>query len=152
MTGALDAYDETESCACDDCKSMCNRPGWPTPDEARQIIEAGYAEFLMLDFWVVTGGSDIEALCPAGDGYESQSAPSGLRVTLVGCVMQDDDGFCELHGTGYKPAECRMTSAHNASAQKNGLHKAVAEMWDTAEGRKVVRLWQDTLFQAHTEV
>lgn len=34
---------ELESCTCEECQAMCRQPCWPTPDEARALIKAGYS-------------------------------------------------------------------------------------------------------------
>lgn len=41
-------------CSCDSCKAMCERPCWPSPEDAERLIDAGYGDKLMLDFWGVT--------------------------------------------------------------------------------------------------
>ena len=68
-----------------DCKGCskgigyCKRPCWPLPLEASLLIEAGYGDRLMLDFWgrAPEQGGNILILCPANPGYESKFAEGG---------------------------------------------------------------------------
>jgi len=127
--------EEPSSCDCKICRSYCNRPCWPTPAEAEQLMDAGFAHKLMLDYWA----SDelfprTEILSPAIEGYEGEAAPwwpSGK------CTFHTE-GLCELHGA-YKPLEGRL--AHHAETPR-ALHYEMVRTWATPEGRLVVDRWK----------
>lgn len=129
-------YKETQ-CSCPECKDMCKTRCWPSPGEARMMIEAGLACRMMKDY-----NHGAKAVCPASIGYGGRSAP--LWVRGLGCVFFTNDEQCELHGTGYKPFEARMADCQLSEddlGQVN-LHHDVAIMWDSEEGRAVVEQWK----------
>lgn len=127
-------YEETPPCTCGVCKAMCYRPCWPTPKEARALIEMGYAKRLMLDYWVAE--PNIYIVGPAVRGYEGERAPFW---PTGGCTFQDESGMCEIHNSGAKPFEARMSSHERDNPDP---HKYVAGLWDSDEGRKVMELWR----------
>ena len=52
-------------------------------------------------------------------------------------------GKCELHATGFKPAEGRYAIHKEGRPEPwPNLHLAVAKSWDTKYGRAVVRIWK----------
>jgi Fe-S-cluster containining protein len=110
------------TCACGQCQEMCkNRPCWPTPDEAKKLIEAGYGSRLMDDYWV--GEPDIHLLCPAIKGFEGKGAPWSPYGK---CTFLTDEGLCEIHHM--KPVEGRK--AMHQGKYNNGIHQAVAVLWE----------------------
>lgn len=134
----IDSFVDSE-CDCDTCKDMCGRPCWPTPSEALTLIDAGYSDKMMLDYWV--DDENIYVVCPANPGYGGEDAPSGGIMGMggaltSGCIMQVD-GMCEVHKI--KPAEGRKASHGLDHGQ---LHEAVAATWDTEEGEDVVKRWK----------
>lgn len=147
MSPSLPVIEESEPCDCPACRSMCRRPCWPIPSEVRALIDAGYGNRLMLDYWVGDFSGEYlrdntYIICPANPGHEGSTAPDyGFSLFLsplhTGCVFQKS-GLCELHERKLKPAEGR--AAHHAVYQPE-LHKDVARHWDTDEGRAVVALW-----------
>lgn len=131
----LESFKEPETCSCDICKSMCERPCWPTPEEAFALIEAGLGPRLMQDEWVPAP----QLLCPALIGHEGGYAPF---IPYGKCTFQTADGLCELHNLGLKPFEGRM--AHHDHTVNKGLHPSVAETWANEEGRAVLDLWHES--------
>jgi Fe-S-cluster containining protein len=134
--------DNVAACSCNECKAMCKRPCWPTPSEALRIMDAGYAERLMLDYWVASP-NDIYIISPAEKGREMANASF---VPIGGCAMQDPTtGLCAIHSI--KPIEGRV--AHHSTAERqNGkvnIHKEVAMLWDSEEGRKVITDWKNRI-------
>lgn len=136
------------ACTCDICRDMCKRPCWPTPGEARGLIELGYASRMMRDYWLMPGTWDeddeyqdnnIYIICPAERGYEGRGAP--FWPGLKGCVLQTEDGLCLIHESGYKPYEARV-AGHDAINGDRSLHESTAMMWDSDEGREVVAMWE----------
>src|SRR4029079_10581116 len=105
------------ACQCDRCRSACERiPGLFTPDEAEHAIEAGHADRMMAVAYHDERDGDYLALAP-------RSVPHGKpELTHIGphlrldtaaakgrCTYFTKDRKCELHGTGFKPGECRTT-------------------------------------------
>jgi len=128
-------------CSCDECKSMCRRPCWGTPNEIRKIIDAGFGDRLMVDYWCNTMFDDIEILCGALKGYEGKAAPF-IPVSDSGCSFFKN-GLCELHDEKLKPCEGRLSVCTSNGDDIDGLHKEVAMMWDSEEGRELVKGWRD---------
>lgn len=136
-------------CSCDRCKAMCKRPCWPTPKEAKKLIDRGYAKRLMMDYWA--SEPNIYIICPALKGYEGMETPwwpSGER----GCTFQDSKGLCEIHGKHLKPIEGRIAH-HNEIGRGHGfnLHQTVAKLWDSKEGRDIVWLWKQKVWRNKNE-
>ncbi len=136
--------DATEDCTCITCVSNCKcTPGWPMPDEARKLIDAGYADRLMLDWW--QDYPDVYLLCPAAEGCEGDRAPEGPDgfMTIFSpwtkgrCALLRD-GRCEVHDVA-KPYECRI-SDHDMT---NDIHAAreheIVAAW--RESKALVREW-----------
>lgn len=152
------------SCACDKCQSMCRRPCWPMPEDAEKLLDAGYGDRLMLD-WYFLQDRRIALLAPAIPGHEGKLAPCSedpaeiaktdpLRAMLVtmqmlaempklngGCTFHGKDGLCELHDKGLKPTEGKRTR-HDIKNEE--IHEAVATTWDNAYGREIVDKWKKT--------
>ena len=124
-----------KSCTCEECKEMCQRPCWPTPEEAKKLIEAGYGDRLMSDYWA-RAESDIHILGPALKGYEGQSTPFWPKGQ---CTFQDENGLCQLHDKGLKPYEGRKALCNGRTPK--GLHEEVAMMWDNEEAQALVDKW-----------
>jgi hypothetical protein len=117
---------------------MCRRPCWPSPEEALKLIEAGYGDRLMLDWWV-GDGENIYILAPAIKGLEGKDAPSWPDGM---CTFQrDEDSLCELHNKNLKPIEGRLARCKGG---RNGraLHYAVAQLWDNDEARELIGNWK----------
>ena len=156
---------------CSSGIKFCQRPCWPIPSEAKALIEAGHGNRLMLDFWARRDdeGGDIMIVAPANPNREGQYAPGFLiedaedeeEITSIekmekllktlfsstdevngirsGCVFQSPEGLCELHNLGLKPAEGKKSCC---KIDLDGLHWAVAETWESEEGRAIVELWK----------
>lgn len=142
----LDPSNLPDSCACHVCTSYCIRtPGLPTPDEAANMLDAGLAPRLMLD-WYVTDTDNVLILSPAAQAYGGELAPPSplFHGGLGRCVfLTKDDQRCELHNSGYKPWECRNAHHANTSRDGRGVREAIAALWDTDHGRGVVERWRE---------
>lgn len=126
-------------CSCARCQKMCSesRPCWGTPKEIKQIIENGFANRLMCDYYDGNlDGKEIpftEIITPALVGSEGCSAP----FWPVGqCTFYTDNGLCEIHDL--KPVEGCVV---NHEKKYDGLHTSLVYQWMTKEGKKVVKLW-----------
>lgn len=138
------AETKESSCNCERCKQMCTLPCWPTPDEAAALIELGYADKLMCDWWN-DDPDDIEVLCPANPGHEGRMAAQWDRHR--GCVMQTNDNGCALHfartleGVRVKPWEGRIATCGKQPFQ-GSPRAALSVLWNTEWGRFVVEYWR----------
>jgi len=59
---------------CRDCekgKRFCSesRPCWGTPEDVSRLLDAGYADRLMLDWYAKDGGVDYYVVSPAAQGF-----------------------------------------------------------------------------------
>lgn len=127
----------TNECDCAFCVSACHsRVGWPLPSEAARLMDdpdVG-AKKLMLDWW--SGSPDILVVAPALTGFEADIAPRDPRGR---CTFLTNDDRCSIHTSGAKPVECRRNQ-HAGGEQS--IHAAVADAWDSDEGRAVVDRWR----------
>lgn len=131
---------EWTACDCDECVEMCERrPCWGTPEEIDQLIQLGYGNRFMCDYWVDTLDCDINIIAPAIVGYEGKAAPFWPQGR---CTFLTDDNKCELHDTGFKPKEGRLAICGEAGTPDN-LHEEVAMQWDTDEARDLVTRWEN---------
>ncbi len=135
-------------CSCEICKSMCRRPCWGTPQEIRKLINSGYGDRLYIDYWA-RNERDIEILCGALKGHEGQRAPF-IPSSKQGCTFWKE-GLCQLHDAKLKPAEGRHAHHSTCMNEDSSIHEAIADMWDTKEGRKIVKHWKENYFKKPTE-
>src|SRR5512143_828032 len=103
---------QPQACACPECIAMCQRrPCWPTPDDVQRLIETGYADQLMVDWWFDRDqNKTLYLLTPAIAGHESGEAsayPAGP------CTFHDEAGLCRLHDLGLKPTEGQLALCGN---------------------------------------
>jgi|WetSurSiteA1Bulk_404760.scaffolds.fasta_scaffold69865_1 hypothetical protein len=129
------------ACDCEVCRSMCKTcPCWPTPEEARALIDAGYGKYLMYDWWV--GGlyndewKDIGILCPAEVGHERSMSSGWIKSR---CTFFSDARGCKLHELGLKPIEGRLALCEDRTPEH--LHRDVAQSWNNAEAQALVAKW-----------
>ena len=118
---------------------MCERrPCWPTPDDAQRLIDAGYADHMMLDWWFDTAvEKTIYLLTPAIAGRESGQAPA---IPSGRCTFLDEHGLCRLHAAGLKPAEGKLALCKGRTPAD--LHERIAATWDAIEGRDLIDRWE----------
>lgn len=154
------------SCSCGFCKKMClGRPCWPTFTEAKALVNAGFGNRLMNDYW--DGYTDpkappkpdynapgywdwsekwertIHCLCPASKGEE------GVRASFfpMGCCLQNAEGLCELHDLGLKPMEAQLANCKASKEERQELGRqrefVILPTWDTPEARKFIDDWRE---------
>ncbi len=129
----------SKGCTCSTCIEMCNRPCWPTPPEAKALIESEFKDRLMLDYWVryINHNYDpIYIIGPACVGYENDYAPNWPDDEP--CTFLENER-CQLHEPELKPYEGRIALC---SLKQPDLHEQVAMMWDCDKGREVVEMWK----------
>lgn len=140
-------YSEYE-CNCNVCVSFCyHRPCWGTVEEMKKIIDAGYGNKLMQDYWSSEGEKeDILIIVPAVKGFEQTCAPF---FPTGKCAFLNNDNLCILHDKKLKPIEGRIT--YHVKQLKDNFHEELIKEWDTEEGRKLVDDWKKEYFMAEKE-
>lgn len=121
---------------------MCQRPCWGMPEDIQKLIDAGYSNRLMLDYWVgdhYEHGGNIEILCPALKGFENGHAPWMPRDER-GCTFWNHLELCDLHDKDLKPFEGKMAMHDKESSQ---YHQQVAMAWNNPEAQQIVQKWKD---------
>lgn len=146
-----------KSCTCAACIQACvEMPGWMTPEEAECAIQAGYGSALMLD-WLepcdeIGNVDEILVLCPACAQCDGRRAPVmppfPLNLSWVKgrCVLLTRDGRCEIHNSGFKPAQCRLSRRCHPSAKCTSNY-TIARLWDTEDGRRIVAGWRERFYE-----
>lgn len=121
-----------------------------TPREARKAIRAGYAQRLMRD-WLEPddqyGNTEpIFVLAPASIGHEGRDAPEVGGSTIFGwsrgrCTLLSREGLCEIHDSGFKPKQCRVSLGCTPVAEFPDGYE-MARLWDTKAGKAVLDMWK----------
>lgn len=118
-------------CSCSVCKRMCKvSPCFPTPEEAKRIVDAGYGEQLKFSVWKEDKlfGNGKTWVVVAG-GFDE----------VNGCAFLTPEGLCELHDQGLKPLEGRL--AHH-SRMDMGMRAAVCRTWYSGAGLKMIQFFE----------
>jgi hypothetical protein len=110
------------------------RPGWWTVEEAKQAIDAGYGNRMMLE---VSPERTFGVLSPAFSGCEGTFAIQEYVVN--GCNFYKN-GLCALHGTGHEPLEC-LYCHHLRKGLGQKCHTDLEKDWRTPAGQALVRRW-----------
>lgn len=128
----------TSECNCEQCIIGCadGRPCWGTIEDMEIIIDEGFADRLMLDFWndCEEGNRDIYLLVPALCGYEKKSAP---HWPIGRCNFLNDKNMCDIHKV--KPVLGKITNHENFD---NGMHNIIAQSWDCKKGMDLIERWK----------
>ena len=108
---------------------MCrSSPCFPTPFEARRLIEEGHGDKLLSTFWLDANRFPHAVLAPKFVKHQY-------------CVFQNQTtGLCSLHSNGLKPIEGRL--AHHAIAD-TGLRESVCRTWATRAGLRVMQTFNE---------
>jgi len=142
---------ENIGCTCERCVKACQtRPCWGTPEDIKKLIDGGFGNKLMEDWWVEYP-EDIIIISPACKGYEGCRAPEGgsffmLSPSLFGsCVFLNKENLCDIHIQ--KPTEGREAFCCKSSGDDAyNLHEKVAMTWDSKEGHQVVKKWRKIIY------
>lgn len=111
-------------CKCSACKNQCKTPGLATPNQILKLVESGYKDKIVFTEWAV--GLYIGLMNKIIPMYQ-------ILADEEGCVFQDrETGLCELHNTGLKPLECRLS--HHTIKKDNvkftkSLSYLIAQEW-----------------------
>ena len=140
-------------CSCPKCIKLCRHaPGWMMPEEARKAIAAGFAEKLMLDYWIRSEGN-IYILGPAVRGCEANRAPNTDELfgdlpmfaamlngpPAKGVCTFFKENKCSIHTSGFKPRQCREVYGCNPQVGPGNTEMGLE--WDNPEAQKLVREW-----------
>lgn len=128
------------SCNCEKCKQMCLRtPCLGTPQDILALIDAGYADKVCYTEWA------------AGIlfGYTKYPIPMvQIKNLKDGSCVLFHDGKCELHESGLKPTEGKL-SHHEVSARElkpeYNLTFQVALEWTKEENFDIIKEIADKL-------
>lgn len=131
-------YPPSEPCGCEICRGYCRRPGWWTVEEAKQALQAGYRNRMMLE---MAPDRTFGVLSPAFRGCEMDFARQ--EYAAFGCGFLED-GLCGLHGTGFQPLECRFCH-HDRAGLGPRCHADIERDWNTPAGRALVAAWTDAV-------
>jgi Fe-S-cluster containining protein len=113
------------SCHCKTCNDMCTgSPCWPTPGEAKRLVEA-YPDRVAFDESYYLGGRHVRLMRPAAVGESPMSVNRGYAGR---CVFYKNQR-CELHYTGMKPLEGRLSTHEYNHEQRDQLRFHIGRMW-----------------------
>jgi len=132
-------------CDCLSCKSACKntRPCWGTPKDIENIIDAGYGNRLMLDWWADSDdGNDIDfyIITPAIKGYEGCRAS---YLPIGQCSFFNSNELCDLHELNLKPLEGQLSSCKHNDEEISEIHKTIAHIWNAAYGKNIIKQWKE---------
>lgn len=144
-------------------KKMCQtNPCILTPQEAKALIDRGFSDRLMIDWWDKAGENnqpEFYFISCAIAGYENTLAPVlpedplALASWIRGsCTFLNQENLCELHDLNLKPLE-----GHVACCQKNHsnaliLHKAIIQQWNTPQYQEFVQYFMNKNYQVEENV
>lgn len=116
------------ACSCEKCKSQCHTPCLGTPEDILNIIKAGYADRLAVTEWAA---GILMGVC-------DDIVPMVQPTIVNGWCTFYHDGLCELHESGLKPTEGKL-SHHSIRIDnfvpKKSLSWLVAKEWLSANAR-----------------
>jgi len=130
----VEKYPPSAPCSCEVCLGYCARPGWWTVEEAARTLAAGLGARMMLE---LPPEATFGVLSPAFKGSEG-----GLANNLAargGCTFFKE-GFCELHGSGLQPLECRFCH-HDRPGLGSKCHADLELDWRSPAGQALVEAW-----------
>ena len=129
-------------CNCNKCIEMCYRPCWGKPEELQKIIDEGFSDKLMLDYWIGQDG-DLYLLCGALVGYEGKKAPYWPHGK---CTFLKEDR-CEIQII--KPFEGKMASCNNkiTAEEWKSIRHGIALEWQSEKGKQILNDWKKTFFK-----
>jgi hypothetical protein len=131
------------SCKCQTCKSQCTKaPCLGTPEDIEKLIDAGYGDRIKATQWAtgVVLGNHKDLI----EMYQAEHRP------FEGCTFFKD-GLCELHNTGLKPTEGKL-SHHTIKADNykftKGISWTVAREWIDPVNAETIKRIEEKLKHA----
>lgn len=124
-------------CKCSICQRYCQqKPCWGTPEDIMKLIGSGYANRLMLNYYIKTKDENIYFPSPAVKGYEGKPAPFWPGGT---CTFYNlETGLCEIHSL--KPLEGK--TVYHGSSEGN-THILIVSTWNTEDAQTLRVKWQE---------
>lgn len=138
---------QLNSCACDHCKSMCQRaPCLGTPAEMLAIAKAGFADRLEKITWAA--------------GYLKYGIPmidDVIRPKMDkikgACTFYTEAGLCQLHDLGLKPMEGRLADCKTefVPADKVSVYLLGPLTWDRPENNMIIEELDFLIMENHLQ-
>ena len=127
---------------------MCHSPCCGTTEDINKLMDAGYADRLMLDD--LAGGPHM--IKPALKGFEGNRSPWAVQSN-EGCTFWKD-GKCELHDLGLKPIQGKLAFHGNTNKQCEYIQDLIENSWDDHESAyQVIEKWKQlTKYQIYTKI
>jgi hypothetical protein len=114
---------------------MCRVPCFPSPAEARKLIDLGYGAKLMLNSrQKYPEDREVFLICPA---HKWAGGASDWSSSHRGCTLQKK-GKCSIHNV-CKPIEGRLAICQGR--EPVDLRDRVLELWDNIPAQKLVIAW-----------
>ena len=127
-------FPPSEPCSCNVCRNYCFRPGWWLVCEAREAIEQGYANRMMLEF---SPDLSFGVLSPA---FKNNEANFALKTfSKNGCTFFINQK-CTLFGKSFQPLECRFCHQTRFGLGEK-CHHAIEQDWKTSKGKRLIENW-----------
>lgn len=123
-------------CSCDKCSRMCHSTCCGAIEDIKKLMDAGFANRLSFDNWP----NNIKMVGPALKGYEGKESPWST-ATIEGCTFWKD-GLCELHDTGLKPIQGKLSLHGMSDDENNEIAKMITDSWNTEEANAVIEEWK----------
>ena len=102
--------------------------------EAREAIEQGYADRMMLEFSPDFSFGVLSPAFKGNEGYFALQEFSGKGCTFF------IDGHCALFPSSFRPLECRFCH-HERLGLGTKCHHAIERDWDTQKGQRLSKRW-----------
>lgn len=129
-------------CHCKKCKAMCHAPCCGSVEDFERLIEAGYADRLMLDD-LPSDPNGGDMLKPALRGHEGRRSPWETS-SVEGCTFWNRSGKCDLHNLGLKPTQGRLAIHDNPNCIPDSKRFASLskEDWESDRGLQLIKRWK----------
>ncbi len=92
-----------------------------------------------MNFMLEMTMSGIEMIQPAVAGFTHVLHP--VLSPMGRCALLKDDR-CTVHDTGFKPTEGALAIHTDEILEKDPVHIAVAESWQSDKGKNLVTQWK----------
>jgi hypothetical protein len=133
-------------CSCDSCKNRCKTfPCLGTPEDIKKLIDAGYSQKLMLNYYVSHNSvsEDVYYISPATKGKECKfvvfPAIEYKYNDSRECVFFEN-GECTINDL--KPIEGKLV---DHSTEDLEIHYLVISTWDSKKANELRKEWQKSV-------
>lgn len=129
---------------CSNCSigvQMCHRrPCWGTVSDFKEIIKAGHAEKLMIDYYNsenINNNERIYILTGANNGNERSKADYN---PIGKCSFLTTENKCSIHHI--KPAMGAVACCKRENNNVQSENEACVATWATDEGKQLIEEWK----------